>query len=37
MKLAIIGGTGKQGRALAARFAHAGVEVIIGSRDAARA
>jgi 8-hydroxy-5-deazaflavin:NADPH oxidoreductase len=37
MKLAIIGGTGIQGRALAARFAHAGVEVIIGSRDAARA
>lgn len=37
MKLAIIGGTGKQGRALAARFAHAGVEVILGSRDAERA
>ena len=37
MKLAIIGGTGKQGRALAARFAHAGVEVIVGSREAVRA
>jgi hypothetical protein len=37
MKLAIIGGTGTQGTALATRFARAGVEVIIGSRDAARA
>ena len=35
--LAIIGGTGKEGRALAARFAKAGVKVLIGSRDAARA
>lgn len=34
--LAIIGGTGKQGSALAARFAKAGVAVIIGSRDAQR-
>ncbi len=34
--LAIIGGTGKEGNALAARFARAGVSVIIGSRDAAR-
>jgi NADPH-dependent F420 reductase len=34
--LAIIGGTGKQGSALAARFAKAGVPVIIGSRDAQR-
>jgi NADPH-dependent F420 reductase len=35
--VAIIGGTGKLGTALATRFAHAGHEVIIGSRDAARA
>ena len=34
--IAIIGGTGKEGNALAARFARAGVPVIIGSRDAAR-
>ncbi len=34
--LAVIGGTGKEGNALAARFARAGVPVIIGSRDAAR-
>ncbi len=34
--LSIIGGTGKQGTALAARFAKAGVSVIIGSRDAQR-
>lgn len=37
MKIAIIGGTGPQGRGLALRWANAGVEVIIGSRDAARA
>ena len=37
MNLAIIGGTGTQGAALAARFARAGVAVIIGSRDAPRA
>ncbi len=34
--LAVIGGTGKEGNALAARFARAGVPVIIGSRDALR-
>lgn len=34
--LAIIGGTGMQGRALAARFARSGVTVVVGSRDAAR-
>ncbi len=34
--LAVIGGTGKEGNALAARFAGAGLPVIIGSRDAAR-
>jgi NADPH-dependent F420 reductase len=37
MKLAIIGGTGKQGSALARRFGDAGVEIVIGSREAARA
>jgi NADPH-dependent F420 reductase len=37
MTLAIIGGTGPQGRGLALRFARAGVPVAIGSRDAARA
>lgn len=36
MTLAIIGGTGTQGRALAARFARAGVHVVIGSREAQR-
>src|SRR5512142_1510243 len=35
--LAIIGGTGKEGNALAARFARAGVQVLIGSRDPAKA
>ncbi len=35
--LAIIGGTGKEGSALAARFAKAGISVIIGSRDPAKA
>lgn len=35
--LAIIGGTGKEGNALAARFARAGVRTLIGSRDAAKA
>jgi NADPH-dependent F420 reductase len=34
--IAVIGGTGKEGNALASRFAKAGVRVIIGSRDAAR-
>ncbi len=36
IRLAIIGGTGKEGNALAARFARAGVHVFIGSRDASR-
>ena len=35
--LAILGGTGDQGRGLARRFGLAGLEVTIGSRDAARA
>jgi NADPH-dependent F420 reductase len=33
----ILGGTGDQGRGLAYRFARAGLHVIVGSRDAARA
>ncbi len=37
MKIAIVGGTGPQGRGLALRFARAGVSVILGSRDAERA
>lgn len=36
LSLAIIGGTGAQGTALAERFAKAGVPIIIGSRDAQR-
>src|SRR4051812_50061886 len=35
--VAIIGGTGALGFGLAARWARAGVDVIIGSRDAGRA
>lgn len=35
--IAVIGGTGKEGKGLARRWAHAGHDVIIGSRDAARA
>lgn len=35
--LAIIGGTGPQGQGLALRFAMAGVPVVLGSRDGARA
>jgi 8-hydroxy-5-deazaflavin:NADPH oxidoreductase len=37
MKVAILGGTGKFGRALATRLAAAGDDVVIGSRDADRA
>jgi NADPH-dependent F420 reductase len=37
MKIAILGGTGPFGRALARRLAEAGEEVTIGSRDADRA
>src|SRR5262245_6059058 len=36
MRVAILGGTGSFGRALATRLAHASVETLIGSRDAAR-
>ena len=35
--IAVLGGTGEQGRGLATRFAAAGVEVVIGSRIAERA
>lgn len=37
MTIAILGGTGPQGRGLALRWARAGVPVAIGSRDAERA
>lgn len=37
MKIAIIGGTGPQGQGLALRFAQAGLEVFVGSRDSERA
>lgn len=37
MRVAIVGGTGKEGRGLALRWARAGHEVRLGSRDAARA
>ena len=37
MKVAIIGGTGKEGRGMAARWAKAGHDVFLGSRDPARA
>lgn len=36
MRIAIIGGTGKEGRGLALRWAHAGHQVTIGSRSAER-
>jgi len=37
MKIAVLGGTGKEGSGLALRWANAGHDVIIGSRDAAKA
>ena len=37
MRVAILGGTGPFGRALATRLAQAGMAVVIGSRDAERA
>ena len=37
MRVAIVGGTGPFGKALAARLHAAGVDVVIGSRDAGRA
>ena len=36
MSVAILGGTGPQGRGLALRFARAGIPVVIGSRDGER-
>ncbi len=37
MKIAVLGGTGKEGSGLALRWAHAGHDVIIGSRDGEKA
>ena len=37
MNIAILGGTGKEGAGLGARWALAGHSIIIGSRDAERA
>lgn len=37
MSIAIIGGTGPQGKGLALRFARAGVDVVLGSRDGEKA
>ena len=37
MRIAVVGGTGTFGRALAARFHDLGHDVVIGSRDASRA
>ena len=37
MQIGIIGGTGHEGRGIAARFAAAGLSVLIGSRDPGRA
>jgi len=36
-KIAIVGGTGPEGSGLAYRWAKAGLDIVIGSRDAARA
>src|SRR5580692_4203701 len=37
MRIAVLGGTGKEGRGLALRWAKAGHDLILGSRDADRA
>ncbi|HJR90072.1 MAG TPA: NADPH-dependent F420 reductase [Aeromicrobium sp.] len=37
LRIAVLGGTGPQGRGLARRFAKAGLDVIVGSRSAERA
>ncbi|HEY1690645.1 MAG TPA: NADPH-dependent F420 reductase [Polyangiaceae bacterium] len=37
MRITLLGGTGKEGRGLALRWAKAGHDVVVGSRDAARA
>ena len=36
MKIALLGGTGPQGKGLALRWARAGVSVVVGSRSAER-
>ncbi len=36
MKIGLLGGTGKEGRGLASRWAKAGHEIVIGSRDPAK-
>lgn len=36
MKIGLVGGTGKEGRGLSARWARAGHAIVIGSRDPAR-
>src|SRR5260221_12655490 len=36
-RIAIVGGTGPEGSGLAYRWAKAGLDIVIGSRDAARA
>ena len=37
LTISVLGGTGPQGRGLARRFAAAGLDVVLGSRDASRA
>ncbi len=37
LTIAVLGGTGPQGRGLARRFAASGLDVVLGSRDASRA
>lgn len=37
MKIAILGGTGKEGQGLALRWGRSGVEVLLGSRDRSKA
>ena len=37
MRIAIVGGTGKEGGGLAMRWARAGHTVVLGSRDGAKA
>ena len=37
MRVAVVGGTGPFGKALAARLREAGIDVVVGSRDPARA
>lgn len=37
MRIGIVGGTGREGRGIAMRWARAGHQIVVGSRDAARA